>query len=561
MTWQRKLLLAIVAMTGLSLFAPVVAQAHPMGNFSVNHYSSISVAGNRVQVLYLVDMAEIPTFQVLSSLGVSTESGLGPKQRAAYLGKKLRELTPEILLTAGGRRIPLSVRASSLIFPPGAGELPTERIYAVLNGSIPAGATALQFRDDTLAGRAGWKEIVANGPQVERASVPASSRSRALTIYPAGVTSSPPQDLSASLVLRKSASSTLPPAATVIHRAQAPLFTRNGGWSLLSRGLARKGPSSAAAFSAGRADGMTTLISSQSLSLGVLLLSLVFAFWFGAGHALSPGHGKTIVGAYLVGNRGTARHAVILGLTVTATHTAGVFALGLVTLYLSGFILPDQLYPWLGFLSGLLVAAMGFTLFARRLSALRRRASSAPLERTVPVHPVPLMGRLAPGQMHQVDAIASHTYDLHHSHEHEPGHTHSHVHGLGGSHSHEMPRQITMRSLIGLGISGGLLPCPSALVVLLSAIAFHKVAFGMLLIVAFSLGLATTLTGIGLLVVYSGRVLSRLRSTRSGRLLPAGLRVVRLMPVFSALVVGALGAVIAVGAISPSSLPAVFIHL
>jgi ABC-type nickel/cobalt efflux system permease component RcnA len=531
-----------------------------MGNFSVNHYSSISVSGNRVQLLYLVDLAEIPTFQELSSLGVSTQNGLSAKQRSRYLHKKLRALAPELLLTADGRRIPLNVRASSLIFPPGAGGLPTERIYAVLAARVPAGTQVLQYRDDTFRGRTGWKEIVAAGAQVRGASVPSSSQSRALTIYSAAVTSSPPQEVSASLTLRGTSQGSLLPASTVIRQAESPLFNPIGGWSLLSRGLARKGPSSAAAFSAGREDGMTSLIAGQSLSLGILLLSLLFAFWFGAGHALSPGHGKTIVGAYLVGNRGTARHAVILGLTVTATHTAGVFALGLVTLYLSGFILPDQLYPWLGFLSGLLVAGMGFTLFARRLAALRRGRQSRPAA------PLPFTGALLKQSDHLHSHPAegrSHDHDSHghHSQDHTADHSHSHSHGLGQPHSHEMPRQITMRSLIGLGISGGLLPCPSALVVLLSAIAFHKVAFGMLLIVAFSLGLATTLTAIGLLVVFSGRVLSRIRSKRSGRLLPAGLRVVRLMPVVSALVVGALGTVIAIGALSPSSLPAIFIHL
>jgi ABC-type nickel/cobalt efflux system permease component RcnA len=523
-----------------------------MGNFSVNHYSAISVAGNRVQILYLVDMAEIPTFQELASLGVQGATVLRATQKSSYLANKLRGLAPEIALTSDRKRVPLSVRASSLIFPPGAGGLPTERIYAVLQGRLPARASALRYTDDTFQGRAGWKEIVAGGSQLTSASVPSTSRSHALTIYPANVTSSPPQDLAASLTLNRSRSGALFGAVELIRRAQAPLFTSSGRWSLLSRGLARKGPTSAAAFSSGRVDGMTSLIAGQSLSIGVLLLSLVLAFWFGAGHALSPGHGKTIVGAYLVGNRGTMKHAAILGLTVTATHTAGVFALGLVTLYLSSFILPDQLYPWLGFLSGLLVAGMGFTLFVRRLAAFRRSRASQPAA-------LPLAGRLIVSHGHDVHVhtVEAHSHDHHHSH----GHSHEHAHGVGRSHTHEMPQQITMRSLIGLGISGGLLPCPSALVVLLSAIAFHRVAFGMLLIVAFSLGLATTLTGIGLLVVYSGRVLSRMRATSAGRFVPGALRVVRLMPIISALVVGALGAFIALGAISPSHLPAVLIHL
>jgi ABC-type nickel/cobalt efflux system permease component RcnA len=213
-------------------------------------------------------------------------------------------------------------------------------------------------------------------------------------------------------------------------------------------------------------------------------------------HALTPGHGKAMVAAYLAGTRGTARHALALGATVTLTHTAGVFGLGLVTLSLSQLILPETLYPWLTLASGVLVLTIG--VYAIRDRLRRRRAALA---------------RRADGHAH----------------------AHAHSHAAGG-HSHAPPDDLSWRSLIALGVSGGLLPCPSALVVLLSAIALHRVAFGMALIVAFSLGLAVVVSATGLAVVYARRLFQRLPSER-GRLVAA-------LPVASALVITTLGAVL-----------------
>jgi ABC-type nickel/cobalt efflux system permease component RcnA len=202
-------------------------------------------------------------------------------------------------------------------------------------------------------------------------------------------------------------------------------------------------------------------------------------------HALSPGHGKTIVAAYLVGRRGTPWHAAALGVIVTATHTIGVFALGLVTLALSQFIVPEQLYPWLNLVSGVLVIAIGAAVFRSRFR---------------------------------------------HRREHAHGHHHHH---------HE-DEALSRRSLVAVGITGGLLPCPSALVVLLAAISLHRVPFGMLLIVAFSAGLALSITGIGLVAVFAKQIFKR--ASFEGRL-------VRLLPAASALVILAAGLAMTVRAL------------
>src|SRR6266545_4125704 len=262
-------------------------------------------------------------------------------------------------------------------------------------------------------------------------------------------------------------------------------------------------------------DQFANLIATRELTLPVIALALLLALLLGAGHALTPGHGKTIVAAYLVGARGTARHAVFLGLTTTITHTAGVFALGFVTLWISNYILPEQLYLWLEFISGVLVVIIGLMLFRSRLIGLFRRRTN------------------------------EHFHEHDHMHEHE--HTHDygqHDHDHEHSHSHVPPgaddRPVTWRSLLALGISGGLLPCPSALVVLLSAIALHRVAFGMLLIVAFSVGLAVVLTGIGLLLVYARRLFEYF---------PTNGRLLRALPVASAAFVTIAGLAIAAGAL------------
>jgi ABC-type nickel/cobalt efflux system permease component RcnA len=282
-------------------------------------------------------------------------------------------------------------------------------------------------------------------------------------------------------------------------------------------------------------DRLSDLISAPQLTLPVALLGLLLATLLGAVHALSPGHGKTVVGAYLVGSRGTARHAAFLGLTVTVTHTIGVFGLGLVTLAASRYILPERLFPVMSIISGLIVLSIGASLFVKRLRTARTRSASRDHE-------------------HSHDHGHSHDTDHTSLHSHDPGHfeDHSHVHSHSPGakrHSHLPPgadgTSVTWRSLLALGISGGLLPCPSALVVLLNAISLHRVAYGLLLVLAFSIGLAATLTAVGLLFVFAGRIIKR-HVTSS--------RLVRILPVVSALVITCAGAAICYEAMAGAGL-------
>jgi ABC-type nickel/cobalt efflux system permease component RcnA len=239
----------------------------------------------------------------------------------------------------------------------------------------------------------------------------------------------------------------------------------------------------------------TELMTQKQIGFGFAFIAAFIAAGLGALHALEPGHGKTIVAAYLVGSKGTARHAFLLGLIVTVSHTAGVYLLGAVTLYAQKYILPDRLYPFLSVISGILIAGMGIYILLKR--------------------------------------ILGDDFSL--SHLHGPG---GHNHGFITPAAKPAGGKPARRQLMILGITGGMVPCPAALVVLLGAAALHRVGFGLFLIVAFSVGLAAVLIGMGLAAVYAGRLLSKV---------PVEGRLIRLwMPAASATMITILGFAIAV---------------
>jgi ABC-type nickel/cobalt efflux system permease component RcnA len=253
-------------------------------------------------------------------------------------------------------------------------------------------------------------------------------------------------------------------------------------------------------------DYLPALLHRGDLSAAAVAAGLAVAFGLGAVHALSPGHGKTIVAAYLVGSRGTLRHALLLGASVTFTHTISVFLLGIGTLFLSAYIVPEKIIPVLATVSGLSIVVLGSWLLVQRWR------------------------RLA-GYHHH------HHHDHHHDHDHVHDHSHDHDHDHAGGHHHHdhlPPESISVGGLIALGASGGLAPCPSALVLLLSAIALNRIALGLGLLTAFSLGLAGVLIAIGAAVIYGGK------------LIPGGARTMqspffRYLPVVSAAVIVCVG--------------------
>ena len=351
-----------------------------------------------------------------------------------------------------------------------------------------------QLSNSYATDRVGWRELLVardDGVAVRSTNASVGDRTRALTHYPTDLLHSPP-DVRSETTVAALGSGGLAVQAIPSRDASAP----------------------AEASSSAKSDGgfVSLIESGGDLTLLGALTALGLALVFGMFHALTPGHGKTMVAAYLVGTRGRARHAMILGGTVTVTHTAGVFALGLVTLSLSQFIVPEQLYPWLNLASGVMVVAIG--AFAIR-DRLRRWLRAARPRR----------------------AAAEKAHGHGHEHAHDHGHDHAaHDHGPYSRPLARGTRSALVRSLVALGVSGGLLPCPSALVVLLSAIALHRLAFGLALIVAFSFGLASVISGIGLAVLYARKLFVRLPSDHG--------RIVQVLPVASAVIITVLGLVL-----------------
>lgn len=503
----------------LSLCMPWVSAAHPLGNFSVNHYSRLQLTSAGIKLDYLLDLAEIPTFQLMQEADITPEAGQA--RLAAFLTHQMQALQAGLRLEVNGQLLPWQGVAQQIALPPGAGGLPTMKLHLTYHASWPALAAehvTLLYQDHNFPGRAGWQEMIAvaaDGVAVLESSVPATDRSQGLSDYPADLLNSPPQIRQASLRLQLT-----PPFAPHAPVVQVPLPEPDRAPAAVPP-VTLSPPAPRNAF--------TELITTRHLSPGIIALALLIAAGLGALHALEPGHGKTVVAAYLVGTRGTAWHALYLGLIVTLTHTIGVYILGGITLYASHSIVPEQLYPWLGVFSGLLVAGLGAYLFFQRFFS--------PLQ--------------AHAHGHHHTHHDNHHHHHHHHHDHEPAYAHAaahaHHHAEGSHHHtqahththhhHPVPETVSFRTLLTLGITGGMIPCPAALVVLLSAVSLHRISFGLLLIVAFSIGLAAVLIAIGLLMVYARQFMGRLHS--EGPVLS------RWLPLTSALVMTLIGLAIA----------------
>jgi nickel/cobalt transporter (NicO) family protein len=388
-------------MRTFALFAAAagLVAAHPMGNFSVSHYTRLEVSGAGVEVTYVLDLAEVPAYALLRDWKLY--AGSPRPELEARAAEQARRWARGLEFQAGGRPVePKFVRAE--IKPSqGADGLSVLRIACVLelNGVKPP----LSFEDHNFPERAGWKEIVirsSNGAIIVKASHDAIERSKALTEYPADPTSAPPQDLRAFVewkLTNPAVSKSIKPVIAPI--PQPPPVEAPAAVPPLSSTPGVKQPPGTAV----KGDYLSRLVSMQRIPIGWLLAGLFVAFGFGAAHALTPGHGKTIVAAYLVGSRGTMRHAAFLGGMVTFTHTITVFLLGLGVLFLSDLVKPEKITPVLGAISGLSIVAVGGSLFYKRLMRLQAAHD----------HP------------HSHD----HPHDHHHPHDHDHhDHDHSHDH-------------------------------------------------------------------------------------------------------------------------------------
>ncbi len=444
--WGRALTLGL-----LMAMLPLVASAHPLGNFTINHYASLRVAADAVTLDVVIDMAEIPTFQERQRIDADGNGNVSDAEVSRERLAGCDRLAPNLHLVVAASQLQLKVTAAGLSFPPGAGGLSTMRLVCEYRALIVDGLRTdqrLHFDDASYAERIGWREIVVEGDGVAiDGEHLTASISRRLTSYPTELLATPRDDRSIDLRVTPGGQRLAP---ANVPDAQ-PLDQ-----------VAGRSPSLAASIPGG--EQLTALLGNGDLSPLAILLSLVLAAGLGALHALSPGHGKTVMAAYLVGSRGTARHAVVLGLVVTAAHTMGVVGLALVTLLASDILPPERLYPILGLSSGAIVIAIGVWLLLARWSAV--------------------------------------TGARRHRLEHAHGHDHDHDHLPAGT-------KLSWRALFSLGLAGGLVPSASALLLLLGAIAVGQPAYGVVLAIAFGAGMAVVLGGIGILMVHATKLVER----------------------------------------------------
>jgi ABC-type nickel/cobalt efflux system permease component RcnA len=449
---MRRRLAAILAAIACAALLTGIASAHPLGNFTINHYAGIVVAPSSVAVDVVIDMAEIPTLDAIAEIDADGDGRATPDELAAAREDRCRALVPQLALTVDGRATPMTLVAAGLQLQPGAADLETLRLVCELVAdqvAIADGST-VEFADGSYADRLGWREIVVRGDRTRVGDEDlAADATQRLTSYPADLLTQPLDERSVSVVVETGG----PPLDDPSIDDATPLG---------------EGEARAAARSGTVPDGaeLPFGIGFDDLSPAVVLLGLVVAAIAGAGHALTPGHGKTVMATYLIGTRGRPRDALLLGGAVTLSHTAGVLILALVVLLAGGLLPPERLYPVLSAVSGLTVVVIGVTLLARCVrDALRARRND---------------------------------------HEHDRLHRHgvAHEHGDHG-HEHAPPSAPGWRGLAAIGIAGGMIPSTAALVLLLGAVAAGAPLYGLGLAVAFGIGMAVVLGGIGLVLVRS----------------------------------------------------------
>jgi len=500
---------AALSMAVLALAVPA-ASAHPLGNFTINHYNGLRVAADAVTVDHVADFAEIPTFSERRAMDTDSNGTISDAEGAAYQSTRCNDLQSSLSLRVDGQPASLAVTHSGLSFAVGQASQTMRLvcIYRADTGAVPTGGT-YEFSDASYAERRGWREIVVQGDAtlIGDTDAPAESVSGRLTSYPNDLLALPLNESATSFTARPGGSPLPPPTYTDAQPvAGAPVEPPI---------IEQPAPPAPAVVPAGTTDlgaEVTSLFNAPDLTLPIILLSLVVAVALGAAHALSPGHGKTVMAAYLVGSRGTMRQAVGLGLTVTVSHTLGVLALGALSLSASAIIPPEKLYPILSVVSGAIVIVIGAYLLLNRLNVMRRSRAVA--------------SDHGHGHGHERGHEDEHHHHDEHEHEHQqalarPPGWHEHD-GMG--HTHLPEEGMGKRGLFALGLSGGMVPSVSALLIFLGSISVGRPEFGIVLTVAFGLGMALVLVGIGLALVYARgfveRMSPRTTSLRLGERLP-----------------------------------------
>jgi len=545
MNRARRSLMASVA-AGLAILSlGGVTAAHPLGNFTINHYDGIRVAVDSLLIDHVVDMAEIPTFRERAAMDTDGDGTVSDAEAVAYQAATCDSTRAQLDLRVGGSPLPLMVTQRGLSFPMGQGAL-TTRLVCVYRAALPSAlgttAAAFTFQDDADRDHIGWREIVVqgDGTTLIDSDAPAATISTRLTHYPTDLLTTPSAQVSSTFsavaggpVLDAFAV----PDAQPVGSATTVVGTPDTASAAVPNGISELGGDVAAIFQA------------RELTLPAILLSMLAAAGLGALHAASPGHGKTVMAAYLVGSRGTSRQALGLGMTVTLSHTLGVLALGALSLFAASVIAPERLYPILGTVSGAIVIGIGAWLVLGRVRIIRRERAEARAHEHA--HELGATHDHGHGHghedahVHAVEATHEHAPVDAHVHAVEAGHDHApvddgyHSHG-GMRHTHLPPAgsTLSMRGLFALGLAGGMVPSVSAIILLLGSISLGRPAYGIALTVAFGVGMAAVLVGVGVALVHARGLLDRIPA-RS-----AGLRLSRALPTATAFVVLIAGVVI-----------------
>jgi nickel/cobalt exporter len=467
---MRRLLVLLCAVAAGLLLWPGSAHAHPLGNFSVNQLGALTLQPDRVSVAYVADLAELPTLQASPSC---------------------TSVAQVFRVTVNGTLLNWTIDRAVFTYSPGAAGLRTSRLECDLSAPAPLSTESTESTVDVVNGfdadRIGWRELTAtaSGVHLVDPSLPASSRSDGLRSYPEDLLSSPPSVRTATLRVAPGGSTlaAAPPRPPVALPASVL-----PGW-------------------AGEAElTLRGWVAQRALTPWVGFLAVLLALTLGAAHAALPGHGKTVMAAYLAGRQGRPRDALTVGATVTLTHTGGVLLLGLLLTTAAG-LAGETVLGWLGVTSGVLVAAIGVSMLLSRRRGAPHSHTHGPSGRTHSHGPA-------------THSHAPHTHDGHH---HDHAHDHAHDHDHADDHGRGVGRPSRL-AVVGMGIAGGLVPSPSALIVLLGAVALGRTWFGVLLVLAYGLGMAGTLTAAGLLLIkVRDKWPARLRfSDRLTRLAPTG---------------------------------------
>jgi ABC-type nickel/cobalt efflux system permease component RcnA len=520
-----RILAALLAVSAGWLL-PSTAAAHPLGNFTINHYAGLTIAPDRIDLDIVIDMAEIPAFQERQNMDADGDGSVADDEAATWASGACLGLVPKLDLRRDGTALDLATGTSSVMFPSGAGGLSTLRLecgYSVSLSPVIGTTGKITFADTSHTERLGWREIIATGDGtiLDTHGLPTTSPSQKLTVYPADLIAIPFDTRAATIDVRPE------PAGA---RAASPSPTSAPGAAGGEVASNSSGALPAGAVPGGVAAELPDIFRTANLTPLVILASLLTAVVIGAGHALTPGHGKTLMAAYLVGSRGTPVHAVGLGLSVAVSHTLGILALAFVIVAAGSVLPPDVVYRVTPVIAGGSIVAIGGWMLFNEVRRRRARAVAADLgHAAAQAHP----HAMAPEHEHEHAAAHAHE-DEHrpedeHRHEHDhPHENHAHPIEVAGEHSHGGVRHshlppagatLSWRGLFVLGLAGGLIPSTSALIILLGSIAAGRPAFGLVLVVAFGLGMAAVMTSVGLVMIVARTRLDRMPSRSSlGRL-------------------------------------------